>query len=51
MTSSSRLSEEEILALLDNNDEENDVEDEPSSLELKMIVASYRKNKLTVTMN
>ena len=30
MASSSRLSGEEVLALLDNDDEEDDVEDEPS---------------------
>ena len=29
MASSSRLSGEEVLALLDNDDEEDDVEDEP----------------------
>ena len=51
MASSCRLSGEEAPALLDNDDEEDDVEDEPYSLEVMMIMASYRKKKLTVTMS
>ena len=51
MASSCRLSGEEVPALLDNDDEEDDVEDEPYSLKVTMIMASYRKKKLTVTMS